>query len=119
MSANERRAEIIRILEGRREEKRKNLASQLGVSERTIRYDIEALMTEYPIETVRGNGGCIRLAKGYGSYKGDITEAQQNALLTAISTADAEIAKELCDLLRAHGSFRNKSKIEEAIKNHQ
>ncbi|GHU58787.1 hypothetical protein AGMMS49975_25670 [Clostridia bacterium] len=48
-SANERRAEIIRILEGRREENVKKLAVQLGVSIRTIKYDIENLMCEYNI----------------------------------------------------------------------
>ena len=36
----ERRSEIIRILEGRRQETMPNLAVQLGVSIRTIAYDI-------------------------------------------------------------------------------
>ena len=116
MGANERRAEIIKILQGRREEKRKNLASQLGVSERTIRYDVQMLMAEYPIETVRGNGGGIRLVENYGQYKGAITEDQQNALIAAISLVDVKIAKYFGEILRAHGSFRKRSEIEEAIK---
>ncbi|MCL1878388.1 MAG: HTH domain-containing protein [Defluviitaleaceae bacterium] len=119
MGVNERRAEIKLILEGRRIEQRKNLAARFGVSERTIRYDIEALSAEYPIETVRGNGGGIRLMDGYGVYKGDISEDQQNALLKALSVVDKESAKQFCELLLAHGSHRNKSKIEEAIRHLQ
>lgn len=117
MGVNERRAEIIRILEGRRQEKVANLAAQLGVSKRTIRYDVEALMTEYPIETLRGNGGCVYLPKGYHSYKGDITEEQQNALISAVIAMNKPTAKILGELLRAHGSVRNKAKIEEVLKN--
>lgn len=117
MGANERRVEIIRILEGRRQETVANLAFALGVSIRTIKYDIEALAAEYPIETIRGNGGGVRLPKGYHDYKGDITGEQQDALIFAISLMDEPTAKVLAELLRSHGSFRNKGKIEEAVKN--
>lgn len=41
------------------------LASELHVSERTIRSDVEELTCEYPIETVSGNGGGIRLQEGF------------------------------------------------------
>ena len=57
MSANERRAEIMRIMVARRQENMQVLASELGVSDRTIRNDIVALTAEYPLETYRGNGG--------------------------------------------------------------
>ena len=60
MSANERRAEIMRIMVARRQENMQVLASELGVSDRTIRNDIVALTAEYPLETYRGNGGGVR-----------------------------------------------------------
>ena len=53
MSANERRAEIMRIMVARRQENMQVLASELGVSDRTIRNDIVALTAEYPLETYR------------------------------------------------------------------
>ena len=61
MSANERRAEIMRIMVARRQENMQVLASELGVSDRTIRNDIVALTAEYPLETYRGNGGGVRM----------------------------------------------------------
>lgn len=115
MSANERRAELIRILEGRRQDSIANLAFQLGVSVRTIKYDIEALMADYPIETTRGNGGCVRLPKNYRMYQGDISDEQQMALISAIKVVDEPTAKALGEVLLAHGSLRNKEKIKEAL----
>jgi len=115
MNATERRAEIVRILEGRRHEHVKSLAFQLGVSIRTVKYDIEALMAVYPIETTRGNGGGVKLLSEYGSFRGDITEEQQMVLIGALPQLEGRTAKALAELLRAHGSYRNKSKIEEAI----
>ena len=112
MSANERRAEIIRILEGRREDNVKSLAYQLGVSVRTIKYDVETLACEYSIETVRSKNGCVRLMNGYREYMGNISEKQQQTLLAIIPMLDRESAKTLSELLRAHGSFRNRSLIE-------
>jgi len=112
VSANERRAEIIRILESRKEETMQNLAFHLGVSIRTINYDIIALTTEYPIETVRGNGGCVRLMKGYHTYRNDITKEQQDLLLSLIDEVDESKAVVLRGLLRSHGSREIKHKIE-------
>ena len=46
----------------RRRETISNLAAELGVSERTIRRDIEMLTLRYPIETVCGRyGGGVRM----------------------------------------------------------
>ena len=55
MTTNERRAEIMRILVSRRHETMGQLASELLVTDRTIRSDITALAVDYPLETVRGN----------------------------------------------------------------
>lgn len=37
------------------------LALELGVTRRTIRSDITALTVDYPLETQRGNGGCVKV----------------------------------------------------------
>ncbi len=59
MGTAERRNEIIKILCRRRHETIENLASELAVSKRTIRRDIEVLSISYPIYTQTGkyNGG--------------------------------------------------------------
>lgn len=54
MTAAERRKEIMRILSGRRHETIHNLASELGVSDRTIRRDICVLSLSEPIYTQTG-----------------------------------------------------------------
>lgn len=63
MTSAERRNEIMRILTVRRCETAARLASELGVSVSTIYRDILALTCEYPLDTRRGNGGCIQLAE--------------------------------------------------------
>ena len=69
VSANERRAEIMRILSERKQESMQILATEFDVSDRTIKSDILALTAEYFLETVRGNGGCVRIADWYHSQK--------------------------------------------------
>jgi len=108
----ERRAEIMRILEGRRQETMQNLAAQLGVSIRTIAYDIEVLMAEYPIETVRGKGGCVRLTKDCGTYQNNLSQEQQDILLELLPVLDDRKAQRMQELLLAHGSRRNRNRIE-------
>lgn len=51
VSAGERRQQLLALLCQRRRETIPNLAAELGVCERTIRRDIEALTLTYPIET--------------------------------------------------------------------
>lgn len=50
----DRRRMLLKILSVRKCEKIENLALELEVSCRTIRYDIEALSCAYPIRTVTG-----------------------------------------------------------------
>lgn len=47
MTANERRAEIMRILASRRRETMNELAVEFGVAVRTIHRDVSALTIEY------------------------------------------------------------------------
>ena len=62
MNPIDRRMKIIKILYERGHETTKNLANELGVGLRTIRYDINHLSLSFPIETVRGrHGGGVKI----------------------------------------------------------
>ena len=66
MDAVERRQQILELLCQRRKDTMQNLAAELGVSERTIRRDVEILTRSYPMETVCGRyGGGVRVADWY------------------------------------------------------
>lgn len=70
MGTVERRSEIIRLLSRRRHEKIENLAFEFGVSEKTIRRDIEALSLSAPIYTQAGRyGGGVYMMDGYSVNK--------------------------------------------------
>lgn len=104
MSANERRAEIIRIMVARRQENMQVLARELGVSDRTIRTDILALTAEYPLETIRGNGGGVRIADWYHPHKNILTVEQMTVLEQLMSQADDDQKRVLDQMLREYGS---------------
>ena len=115
LSANERRAEIMRILESRRQEKMINLASQFDVTRKTICTDIEILMASYPILTVKGKYGCVKLEDGYATYQRFLSDEQQETLLEIIPMLSKKQSKVIAGLLYAHGSMRYRERIEGLI----
>ena len=85
MGAAERRQLILDLLCQRRKETIPNLAAELGVSERTIRRDIEMLTLRYPIETACGRyGGGVRMADWYQQDRRRLTP-RQTALLRRLA----------------------------------
>ena len=85
MTRTERRDEILRVIYTRRRESIANLAVEFGVSVRTIKYDIEALMCLHPIETVRGRyGGCVKVLDWFSLTKTRLY-AEQIALLKRVA----------------------------------
>lgn len=64
-SALDRRQEILEHLSDRRFDTIANLMAEFHVSRSTIKRDLELLSCSYPIETVQGNGGGVRVADGY------------------------------------------------------
>ena len=58
----ERRQKILEILCLRRHETTENLAHEFNVSRETIRRDITVLTCSYPVETVQGSHGGVRVA---------------------------------------------------------
>lgn len=66
MGTSERRNAIMRILCRRRHETVANIAAEFGVSERTIRRDIEILSLSEPIYTQSGrHGGGVYVTDNY------------------------------------------------------
>lgn len=114
-SVEERRAEIMKILESGRRETMSNFAFQFGVSIRTIRYDIDFLTLLHPIETVRGRGGCVKLADGYRTYRNILSNEQQETLIELISLANKEQAGIVKGILVALGSKPNQKRIDEIV----
>jgi len=85
VGAAERRQLILDLLCQRRRETTSNLAEELGVSERTIRRDVEMLTLRYPIETVCGRyGGGVRMADWYKQDRRRLTP-RQTALLRRLA----------------------------------
>lgn len=62
MSANERRQNILAELFSNRYDTCENLAHKFNVTPRTIYSDVEMLMCSYPIESVRGRYGGVKVA---------------------------------------------------------
>lgn len=98
MSASERRRAIIEALCQRRYDTRENLASEFGVSKRTIENDILVLSLEYPIYTLQGNGGGIYVEDGYRldrKYLSDEQSELLEALLPTLSGRQAEVMQSI------------------------
>ena len=81
MGTAERRREIMKILCRRQHETMCNLASEFGVSIRTIQRDVEALSLTEPIYTQTGkyNGG-VYILEGYSIDRMYMTETEISVL---------------------------------------
>lgn len=84
----------------------KVLADTFGVTDRTIRNDILALTSEYPLDTVRGNGGGVRIAEWYHPHKNILSNEQISVLEQLMSKADDNQKRVLDQMLREYGSNR-------------
>ena len=113
MMLNERRAEIMRILTARRRETMGCLANELNVTSRTIRTDITALMVDYPLETLRGNGGCVKVADWYHPHRNLLNEEQQRTLSQLMESATEQQAEVLREMLVEYGSPKYRHMYEE------
>jgi len=103
MSTTGRRAELIRILRGRRRDTVLNLAHELGVSERTIRRDLLTLTVDegYHIDTLQGNGGGVFFHDHRKPYKGILSQEQANVLAELMENADTHQAEVIKGMLEA------------------
>lgn len=65
LSVNERRMQILEVLCERKFETIDNLMFEFSASRATIKRDIQELILSYPVYTVQGHGGGVRIDDGY------------------------------------------------------
>ena len=88
MGTLERRREIMKILCRRQHETMSNLASEFGVSIRTIQRDIDSLSISEPIYTRSGKyTGGVYVVKGYSIDRMYMTDAELSVLKKLYITA--------------------------------
>lgn len=104
MTAIERRQEIMRILVARRSETASHLAQELGVCVNTIRNDILVLTTEFPLETMPGRYGCIRVPEWYHPHRNILSAEQQAVLSQLMESANERQREVLAQMLSEYGS---------------
>ena len=100
MKPSERRQKIIELLCQRRHETMKNLASEFGVSIRTIYYDIVELSTLYPILTIQGKYGGVYMREGYFLGKKYLSLIQQELLERLVEYLDGSDREIILSILR-------------------
>lgn len=89
MGTAERRYEIMKTLCRRRYETIRNLASEFGVSTRTVQRDIEALSRTEPIYTQFGKyGGGVYVVEGYYIDRIYMTNSELDVLKKLYISAD-------------------------------
>ena len=76
MNPWDRRQKILEVLCLRRQETTGNLAHEFNVSRGTIRRDIVVLTCSYPIETVQGGHGGIRVAEWFHLDRRSLNSAE-------------------------------------------
>ena len=91
MSQAERRRRLLNVLCLRRHDTYDNLAHEFNVCKRTIRYDVAALMCEYPIETVSGRyGGGVKVSDNFFPYRKTLSAKQIGLLIRLSAQLDGE-----------------------------
>ena len=98
-ATTERRLNILSLLCQRRKETINNLVYEMNVSRSTIKNDIIALSSSYPLYTISGKGGGIFILEGYKFGMKYLTDKQLE-LLTRVSAElpdekDREIIKSI------------------------
>ena len=89
MGTAERRYEIMKILCRHRYETIRNLASEFGVSMRTVQRDIEALSRTEPIYTQCGKyGGGVYVVEGYSMDRMYMKDSELDVLQKLYIAAD-------------------------------
>lgn len=100
-SALERRQQILELLSIRRTDSVSNLATEFGVSTRTVRRDIELLSCSAPLYTVQGKGGGIRVADGWYISRQYLNAEQEHTLRCVKDKVSAEEWKNISSILIA------------------
>ena len=104
MNTMNRRMEIINILIIRRHITTNELAQELGVSTRTIQYDIQALSPDYPIYTKQGCNGGVFITDNYKPYTNTLTETELETLCRLYGKAEGKEKEILFRIIHKYGA---------------
>ena len=107
MNAAERRWAILAALCARRRETCGNFANDFGVCKRTIEYDVFFLSLRYPIYTVSGNGGGIRVVDGFRQDKPRMNERQLRLLKRLLSLLSGEDEQIMRQIIAVYGGIKD------------
>ena len=98
----ERRRALLELLCLRRYDTCEHLADDLNVSYDTIQRDIAVLMCTYPIETMRGHGGGVRVADGFYLHRTfESLTTQQRDVLKKVSASLGDNDRAVLDSILA------------------
>ncbi len=109
MEASERRTAMLKLLCRRRHETINNLAEEFGVSERTVRRDVEVLSLSEPIYTQAGRyGGGVYVTDNYYMDRAYFRDSEaevlhkllacvENGERCALSSDETAVLKRLID----------------------
>ena len=92
-ATNERRQAMIEFISVNRKTSLHELMTVFGISQKTVQRDLEILSCSYPVYTVQGKGGGIRVADGWylsRSYLSDTQEAFLRDLMSGLQPQDRE-----------------------------
>ena len=108
-NTSERRQMILEYLLEHRETTRFELSNHFNVSLRTIERDILILSCSYPIITIQGGGGGIKLADGYRlgmKYLSESQAALLEQLSETLSGKDLEIMQSILKIFSKPASCK-------------
>lgn len=108
MSTLNRKLKIIDILLSKRSITAKELAEKLGVSVRTIHYDIEELGIRYPIYTKQGGQGGICIDDEYRPYNNTLSEQELGLLYELYEIAEGLNKQILHQIIIKYGPIDSK-----------
>ena len=109
--ANERRQAIWHSLCRHRQMTMNDLVAEYKTCRATILRDISVLSLSYPIVTIRGNGGGVKLADWYEPGKQKLTPAQTDLLLRLSSTLTGADAHIMHSILSQYADPTHKRKL--------
>lgn len=104
MNTTHRRLEIMSILIVRRRATANELAQELGVSIRTIYYDIQALSLDYPIYTKQGDNGGVFISDSYNPYINSLSFLELQTLRELAALVEDRHSKVLIQIIHKYGS---------------
>jgi predicted DNA-binding transcriptional regulator YafY len=108
-NTSERRQMILEYLLEHRETTRFELSNHFNVSLRTIERDILILSCSYPIITIQGGGGGIKIADGYRlgmKYLSESQAALLEQLSETLSCKDLEIMQSILKIFSKPASCK-------------